>query len=142
MWNHMEWYMYLVEFPYRYTDSPFGPLPDPRISISVETLYGWKSLQFVVDSGSDVTLVSREIADLVGLDFKNAPMLISGGIGGNGLRTYRGSMRIRIGSAEVEIPTLFSSQNTTPSLLGRAGVFDFFNLTFDNLKKAIIFQSI
>ena len=69
-------------------------------------------------------------------------MYLITGVGDKDLRVYEGSLRIRIGPYEVNIPTFYSSQERTPFLLGRTGVFDFFNITFDNREKSIRFDLI
>ena len=129
-----------IEFPYRYKESLFGRIPDPYITVPVFTWYGWRNLDFLVDSGADVSMVPKSIADLVGLDLKKARKHRTYGVEGKGLLVYEGSLAIKIGTHQLKIPCLFSSQEKTPFLLGRAGLFNHFTIVFENQSKQIVFR--
>jgi hypothetical protein len=129
-----------IEFPYRYKESPFGRLPDPLATIFVCTWYGWRPFDFLVDSGADVTMVPKSLAEWVGVDLKKLPRLRSYGVEGKGVQAHHGSLRIRVSKDEFTIPCLFSSQERTPLLLGRAGLFNRFTIVFDNKLKSIHFR--
>ena len=129
-----------IEFPYRYKESLFGRLPDPLITISVNTLSGWRPFDFLVDSGADVTMVPKSMAEWVRIDLKKLPRLRSYGVEGRGIQVHQGSLKIRISKNELTIPCLFSSQEKTPLLLGRAGLFNHFTIAFDNRSKSIRFH--
>jgi hypothetical protein len=47
-----------------------------------------------------------------------------------------------IGETELRIPCLFSSNDNTPYLLGRMGLFNHYNVTFDNRRKKIVLERI
>ncbi len=129
-----------IEYPYRYKESPFGRLPDPLITLLVQTWYGWQPFDFLVDSGADVSMVPKSMADWVGVELKGLNRHRSYGIEGKGLNVHEGSLMIRLGNVDVKVPCLYSSQENTPLLLGRAGIFDHFTLIFDNHHKLICFR--
>ena len=131
-----------IEFSCRYKESLYGRIPDPYITISVSTGYGWRNLDFLVDSGADVSMVPKSIAELVGLDLKKARKHRTYGVEGKGLLVYEGSLAIKIGTHQIKIPCLFSSQEKTPLLLGRTGLFNRFTIVFENRTKNIIFRPI
>jgi len=85
-------------------------------------------------------MVPKSMAEWVGFDLKKSPKLRSYGVEGRGIRVNEGSLKIRIGMVELTVPCLFSSQEKTPLLLGRAGLFDRFTISFDNRAKSIHFQ--
>ena len=129
-------------FPYQLKETPFGRVVDPTINLPVSTWYGWRSFKFIVDSGADVSLVPRSIADLVGIDLAEANRLRSFGIEGSGVDVLQGNLTVKIGACELELPCLFSSREDSPTLLGRAGLFDHFSIVFDNQKRKIVFKPI
>ena len=131
-----------ISFPYRYKSSPFGKIPDLTITVPVSTWYGWKPFDFMVDSGADISLVPKMMADLVGADLSKLPCYRSYGIEGKGVPTYHGPLKLKFGKDSVKVPCLFSSQEDSPILLGRAGLFDHYTIIFDNHSKEIIFRSI
>ena len=51
-------------------------------------------------------------------------------------------MDLRLGDSQFIIPCLVSSVDDTPYLLGRAGIFDRFNVLFDNGNRRIVLDSI
>lgn len=131
-----------IRFPYRFKNSSFGRLPDPTITVPVLTLSGWRFFDFLVDSGADVSMAPKSMADWMGVDLTKLPKHRSYGIEGQGLAVYHGSLNIRFQKKGTKIPCLFSSVETTPFLLGRAGLFDLFSIIFDNKKKEILFKNI
>ena len=129
-----------IQFPYRYKESLYGRIPDPYITISISTWYGWRNLGFLVDSGADVSIVPKSIAELVGLDLRKARKHRTFGVEGKGLLVYEGALDIKIGTQQLKIPCLFSSQEKTPLLLGRSGLFNHFTIVFDNQYKKLVFR--
>jgi hypothetical protein len=131
-----------IRYPYRYKDSPFGRIPDPIITLSVSTWYGWRPFDFLVDSGADMTMVPKSFAEWVGVDLQRLPKFRSYGVEGLGLDVYHGELDVRMGRYDMRIPCLFSSREKTPLLLGRAGLFRHFTLIFENSDQSLIFRPI
>jgi hypothetical protein len=85
-------------------------------------------------------MVPKSMADWVGADLKKLRKRRSYGVEGRGIVVYEGSLQIRLGPTELTIPCLFSSQEKTPLLLGRAGIFDHFTVLFEGRSKSIQFR--
>jgi hypothetical protein len=77
------------------------------------------------------------MADLVGVDLKKAPSGWSLGIEGEGIKTWLGHIEMAIGPYLVPLRCLFSSNEETPYLLGRADLFSAFSIAFDNRRRKI-----
>ena len=96
-----------------------GPVAHPTIILPVRTAAGYEEWRFVLDSGADFTLVP-----------------------GSGVSAQLAEITLRIGDVEFGVPCLFSSNENTPYLLGRMGLFSRFNITFDNRRRKIVLEEI
>jgi len=130
------------EFPLAEVQTDLGPLPDPTIDLPVKTPEGYKVLGFLVDTGADFTMLPFTVADALGVDIQNAPEMIVTGIRREEVRARLAEVTVRIGEMEVELPCLYCMKEDTPYLLGRMGLFQRFNIAFDNRRKRIVLESI
>ena len=87
--------------------------------------------RFLLDTGADVSMVRLSMAEDLGIDLARCPADQCSGIEGRPLRVYHASIDVRIGPLELSLPCLISESDTTPFLLGRAGLFARFSITFD-----------
>jgi hypothetical protein len=131
-----------IEFPLQNKRTSFGIIPNSVIPIEVLTLFGYQKIQFILDTGADVTMMPHHMAKVIGLDLKSCTKSISYGIEGNGVCVYAGKITIRIGKEQLLVRCLFSEKENTPYILGRADVFSAFNITFDNRAGKIIFTKL
>ena len=129
------------EFPVREVETPFGPLPEPVIECGVHTPRGLVPFRFFLDSGADVSMLPASAAAFVGLQSGAAAMKVTGVEGGS-IEAAVSELRLRLGSLDIGIPCLVSPIEDTPYLLGRAGIFDRFNVLFDNAHRRIVLESI
>ena len=121
-----------IEFPLLKKVTAFGVIEDALIPATLQTRHGPLGIQFILDTGADFTMLPHHMADLVGVDLTRAPSGRSMGIeGGHGIPIWLGHITITIGPHRLRVRCLFSSNERTPYLLGRADVFSAFLITFD-----------
>lgn len=130
------------EFPTGEVQTEFGPLPVPALTLPVKTPTGHSDVRFLLDSGADITMLSRGAGEYLGIFPQGAPTKNVSGIEGRSIPAWVGEITVRIGNADHTIPCLFTENEKTPFLLGRIGLFQKFNVTFDNRQKKIILESI
>ena len=131
-----------IEFPLGVLQTALGPVADPTIMLPVKTSAGYEEWRFLLDSGADFTMVPRSAAELLGVDLSAVRKTTARGIEGSGVPAQLAEITLRIGDVELTVPCLFSSNENTPYLLGRMGLFSRFNITFDNRRKKIVLEEI
>lgn len=96
----------------------------------------------VLDSGSDMTIIPKEIAEIIGVDYSNENEV--SGITGESVKTKQGKLWIRFGKGRedysFEIPVLVPEKEGIPIIIGRIGFFEQFKITFSEAEKKIIFK--
>ena len=130
------------EFPPREVQTPFGPLPEPVMEVGVHTGHGIVPFGFFLDTGADVSMIPQSAASFIGLPCEGASTMDVAGIEGGGFRAALSEITIRLGRMDLTVSCLISPIEDTPYLLGRAGIFDRFNVIFDNAGRRIILESI
>lgn len=131
-----------IEFPLGRRWSPIGPIVDLKIIIEVRTLDGWRGRHFLVDTGADASVGSRDLAQRIGHDWDRLPVIAATGVGPGYVPAKLGSLPIRIGGIELTVRCLFLDQRDAPYILGCADVLDRFALTIDAGLGKIIFTEI
>jgi hypothetical protein len=126
-----------IEFPILPKVTVFGTIPDALIPAVLQTRRGPLPLQFILDTGADFTMLPHHMADLVGVDLKHASAGRSLGIEGKGVETWLGHIKVPIGPYLIPLRCLFSSNDETPYLLGRADLFSAFSIAFDTRRQKI-----
>lgn len=90
---------------------------------------GWIEFHPYIDSGADVTMIPLSLGKLLGLRLHETQVQQVGGIRGSVPVMY-GNAVIRIGDTEFLVKLAWALIEDVPPLLGRAGVFDTFEITF------------
>jgi hypothetical protein len=95
-----------------------------------------------VDSGATFTMLSSGEADRLGIDWEaGRPQMIVVG-DGSFIPTYLHNLPIRIGSWEVTVPIGFSERlGVGFNVLGRSGIFNQFQVCFNDYTRRVTFQS-
>ena len=91
----------------------------------------WYLFYPYVDSGADISLFTRTDCDLLGYDLKTGEERLIGGVMGGLMKVYIHKMAIRIGDAEFDAKISFADREEVPRLLGRMGIFQKFQVCFD-----------
>ena len=130
------------EFPVREVSTQFGSLIQPVLECLVRSPRGFTPFRFFLDTGADVTMLSPSAAEFIGLNLEGVPKIRIEGIEGKGLMASVTQITLRLGEVEFSIPCLVSPNENTPYLLGRAGIFNRFNITFDNRARKIVLERI
>lgn len=132
-----------TEFPLRKIPTHLGLILDPTIPVEILTLNGFTPFDLLLDTGADATLLPRFMAKVVGLELNRLPRQRMFGIENQeGLEARRGKVTLRIAKHTFSAPAFFSESDASPLVLGRAGFFDHFNITFDNKRFKIILKTI
>lgn len=131
-----------IIFPYQYKTTENGQIADPVIYLDVITPIGIRKIGFLVDSGSDATILPLAPYHFW-FTFKPNPKtaITLGGVEGKGVTAYPSKITLRIGKEIFNIRCYFVKSNTMP-LLGRLDLWDKFNWIFNNKKKQVIFERI
>ena len=130
------------EFPLPFLSTRFGPTPEPVVDLPLKLTQGYLGVRFFLDTGADVSMLPRDFAEPCGVDLASAPPVRVTGIEGGGIQAWVGEITLQIGGEDVLLPCLFTERDDTPALLGRAGIFALFNVSFDCRNRRIVFESI
>lgn len=127
--------MPLIEFPYTFHKGYLLPI----IPI---TILGYRVWVFV-DSGAAFTILSIDDADRIGVDWQKGrqQMIVVGD--GSFIPTYFHDLSIQIDKWHVTAPIGFSERlGVGFNLLGRKGIFDQFQVCFNDQTRRLTFQKI
>ena len=120
-----------------------GTVYRPVIDLLFTEKTGRNLYSFIVDSGADISLAPRQLADRIGLDWDKGSKITLSGISPKPECTLEG--RIQKVSAlvpdlafELALPVCFANGNA-PLLIGREGFFDEFDITLDKTRRRTVF---
>lgn len=95
----------------------------------------------LVDSGADVSVISYQTGLKVGLTLgKGEKVSPLGGIGGGISVVYR-NLQMEIGEYLFQVKVAWSLSEDVPEILGRADVFDYFDIELKQSEGISIFRS-
>ena len=127
--------MPLIEFPYARHSGYVMPI----IPI---TLLAHKLWVFV-DSGATFTILNTDEAHRIGIDWASGrrQMIVVGD--GSYIPAYFHDLTLHVGSWEVTAPIGFSERlGVSFNLLGRTGIFDQFQVCFNDRTRRVTFQKL
>ena len=104
----------------------------PMIEIFLSTRDKTREYLALIDSGADVSMMSTEIADTLGVDWKSCKRSTTMGISGRSQTSYLGSLDVAVKSfgEAITLPVLFTEADI-PILLGQEGFFDQYRIRFE-----------
>lgn len=131
-----------ISFPYQFKVIKNEQIADPVIYVGATTQFGLRKIGFLVDSGSDATVLPL-VPYHYWFNFTPNPRTktILGGIEGKGVEAYPGKIKLQIGNEKFTVRCYFVRSNTIP-LLGRLDIWDKFSWFFDNKKGQVVFERI
>ena len=97
----------------------------------------------ILDSGSDITIIPKEIADTLDIEYTNDNSI--SGLSGEPVKAKEGKVNIEFGKGReiylFDIPILVpTEQKNMAIIMGRQGFFNQFKITFDESNKKIGFK--
>ena len=101
----------------------------------------WFLFDFLIDSGADATIITKQVADVLGLEEHEIPTGRTSGIGGE-VRVKGTRLTVIVTGAHqhhtLDIDALvLQDPSDIPCLLGRNGFFERFDITFRQADKKI-----
>ncbi len=127
--------MSLIEFPYTRHKGYLMPI----IPISITSHKLW----VFVDSGATFSILTVDDAERIGIDWQGGrrQMIVVGD--GSYIPTFIHDLAIQIGTSQITAPIGFSERlGVGFNLLGRSGVFDQFQVCFNDRTRRVTFQSL
>lgn len=122
----------------------YKPLPNSKGKIyplaKIDLLYEKKKQTFwpIIDSGANVSIFPKAVGDALGIDFEGEPEAVEGVLGT--FLGYSHFVNIKLGdySQPISIRALFLMGEPYP-LLGREGIFEKFDVLFQERLKKVVF---
>ncbi len=99
----------------------------------------WIEFHPYIDSGADVTMIPLSLGKLLGFKIDETKVQQIGGIRGSVPVIFTRS-RMRIGKEEFPVNLGWALIEDVPPLLGRADIFDIFDITFKQQESVIVFE--
>ena len=135
-----------LTFKYKRVKRPDNvEIKSPSIPVTLSANGGKYQFIALLDSGADISVIPSEVADLLGLDL-TGEREEARGIGGK-VPAIQSSLVVEVGKAHesysYNIPVkviLDRTDEEIPILLGRAGFFDKFLITFNQKEERIILK--
>jgi len=122
----------------------YKPMPNsssksvyPLAKIDLEYQDKKRTVWPIIDSGASVSIFPKVLGDDLGIDFEGEPEPVEGVIG-----TYLGYshyINIMIGDYKIPVRALFFIQGDPYPLLGREGVFNRFDVLYQERLGKVIF---
>lgn len=135
-----------LSFRYKRVKRPNGTeVKSPSIPVTLSGNGGKWDFMALVDSGADISAIPKSIAELLGLSLSGEPEQTSG-IGGV-VSAIQANILLEIQKGHeqytLQLPVkIILSDDEFPILLGRAGFFDKFVITFDQRDERIFLKKI
>jgi predicted aspartyl protease len=127
--------MSLIEFPYTLHKHYLMPI--------IPVLIAGHKLWVFVDSGATFSIFGIDDARRIGIDWEKGrhQMIVVGD--GSFIPTYFHDLHIQIGTYEIVAPVGFSERlGLGFSILGRSGIFDVFQVCFNDHTRKVTFEKI
>ncbi len=121
-----------IEFGFRKeASSIFGDIFRPVAKITIINGEIESDELVYVDSGADVTLISRSVGEYLGFKIEDSEKIQDiKGVGGKAIQILIKNAKIRIGNTTADARVAWSLVEDVPLLLGRIDVFNLFDVIF------------
>jgi len=127
----------MIEYQWRDEGSDsFGRLKRPIAQLHIKDKSGeWRAISMLIDSGADVSIISKDFGELFGHNLKKGRKIKLKGIGEGEVVAYIHKMDMLVGKHEVSIEVAIASVDLKVNILGRRNLFDLFEIQFKNKKQ-------
>lgn len=97
---------------------------------------------FLVDSGADISVISKEFGEKLGLNIsQNETIFSASGVGGGVLKYVERDLFLKINDKTIKIPVAWiQDERYTEMIIGREVVFDSFDIEFKQADEQVIFK--
>jgi hypothetical protein len=121
-----------------------GTVYRPVIDLLFSERTGSNLYSFIVDSGADISLAPRQLAERIGLDWEGGTRITLTGISPKPecsleARIHRISAVVPDTAEELKLRMCFADGNA-PYLIGREGFFDEFEIMLDKVGRRTVFR--
>lgn len=99
----------------------------------------WRAISMYIDSGADVSIMTRSFGELFGHDLRKGRKIRLKGIGPAHINAFVHKMDLLIGKHEIAIDVAIAEDDSLPNILGRKDIFNLFEVQFKNLKEHTCF---
>jgi hypothetical protein len=114
----------------------FGKIFRPVAEIHVKDKNNiWRAITMYVDSGADISIISRDFGELFGHKLEKGRKIKLKGIGDIHIIAYVHKMEMLIGTHAALVEVAIAVNNDVPNVIGRRGLFDIFEIQFKNKKQ-------
>jgi|SRR3989344_7228492 len=126
-----------LEFDFRKEPSSlFGEINRPVARITLINGLNEIPEYVYVDSGADITLISKSVGDLLGFSVEKEDTITEiKGIGERGVPIIVKKINMKIGEKIFETRIAWALIEEVPLLLGRTDIFNLFSISFEKNKK-------
>lgn len=131
----------MIIFKYKEELSTKGKIKRPVADIFIKSKNIWIEFNPYIDSGADVTLIPLSLGKLIGLTIDEKKIEQIGGIRGSVPVIYF-KLDLKIGGIQFPAQIAWALIEEVPPLLGRADIFDKFNVEFKQKEGLIIFNEL
>jgi predicted aspartyl protease len=119
----------------------FGTIKRPVVETFIKDRSGsWKAITLYIDSGADVTILSRSFGELLGFNIEKGRPARFKGFGKGHVETFLHNADIKIDDISVKTKIAISKYDDVPNVLGRYGIFDRMIISFLNGKAKTEFK--
>ena len=119
---------------YKYQGLPGEKYPSAEITFLIDGINEPFKAFIIIDSGADISVIPKTIGESISL--KKTQLHYLGGIGGR-IGYYINHVNVELADKKITIPVAWITNDNSPLLLGRKGVFDKFRICF-NEKKGVV----
>ena len=104
----------------------------PIVPVRIYGPAGYRNFVALVDSGAEQSVLSLDLINSLGLPTEDATAVDIVGVGGHTSRGYLLEVELRLTNHRWKAVAVFSDvvRSDSPMILGQAGFFEFFNVTF------------
>jgi hypothetical protein len=114
-----------------------GTIQVPIIDLEIQDARGsFVPFSLCIDSGAVISLLPHSATQYLGLDPSLGRRIELGGVGHHGLRARLHELSVHLtGLPPITVPFAIAEQDNVPGLLGRLGIFDQLEITFDPVQR-------